>query len=339
MSKRTDTIRSLFTAPQGDTLSADNSHAALRRVTSGSVRSLKDSFSDFERENEDLRRKIASGALIIHVDPALIDPSPVTDRFKDQNDPSFDALKASMQQRGQEVPILIREHPTSPGRYQSAYGHRRIRAARELGRPVKAILRELSDEDLVVAQGVENSARQDLTFIERAVFAMRLEDTGHDRSVVQEALSIDRAEASKLVTVARSVPADLIEAIGRAPKVGRGRWQALSDALNRPGALKRAQGALEQPGFSAAASDARFLAVLSAATTEPDHNTNSKSGTQTIVAASGQAIARVQNVGQNLKVTINRGANAGFATFLVEQLPRLFESYVEIRRTEDRRGV
>ena len=339
MSKRTDTIRSLFTAPQVETLSADNSHAAVRRVTSGSVRSLKDSFSDFERENEDLRRKIASGALIIHVDPALIDPSPVTDRFKDQNDPSFDALKASMQQRGQEVPILIREHPTSPGRYQSAYGHRRIRAARELGRPVKAIIRELSDEDLVVAQGVENSARQDLTFIERAVFARRLEDTGHDRSVVQEALSIDRAEASKLVTVARSVPADLIEAIGRAPKVGRGRWQALSDALNRPGALKRAQGALEQPGFSAAASDARFLAVLSAATTEPDHNTDSKSGTQTIVAASGQAIARVQHVGQNLKVTINRGANAGFATFLVEQLPRLFESYVEIRRTEDRRGV
>src|SRR5215216_5346652 len=129
MSKRTDTIRSLFTAPQGDTLSADNSHAALRRVTSGSVRSLKESFSDFERENEDLRLKIASGALIIHVDPALIDPSPVTDRFKDQNDPSFDALKASMQQRGQEVPILIREHPTSPGRYQSAYGHRGNRAA------------------------------------------------------------------------------------------------------------------------------------------------------------------------------------------------------------------
>ena len=46
-------------------------------------------------------------------------------------------------------------------------------------------------------------AREDLTFIERAVFAMHLEDAGHDRSVVQEALSIDRAEASKLVSVAR----------------------------------------------------------------------------------------------------------------------------------------
>ena len=36
-----------------------------------------------------------------------------------------------------------------------------------------------------------------------------------------------------------AVPPDLVQAIGRAPKVGRGRWQALSDALKRPGALAR----------------------------------------------------------------------------------------------------
>src|SRR4051794_8353231 len=190
MSKRTDAIRSLFAAPQPDALSADNSHTVLRRVASGSVRSLKESFSDIERENEDLRQKIASAALITELDPALIDPSPVRDRFTQDDDPSFETLKASIAQRGQEIPILVREHPTSPGRYQSAYGHRRIRAARELGRTVKALLRKLSDEDLVVAQGVENSTREDLTFIERAVFAMHLEDAGHDRSVVQEALSI-----------------------------------------------------------------------------------------------------------------------------------------------------
>ena len=36
---------------------------------------------------------------------------------------------------------------------------------------------------------------------------MHIEDAGHSRSVVQDALSIDRAEASKLLAVARSVPA------------------------------------------------------------------------------------------------------------------------------------
>ena len=86
MSKRTDTIRSLFTAPQAETLSADNSHGALPRVSSGSVRSLRNSFSGVELENDHLRRQIESGALVIEVDPTLIDPSPVTDRFKDQDD-------------------------------------------------------------------------------------------------------------------------------------------------------------------------------------------------------------------------------------------------------------
>jgi ParB family transcriptional regulator, chromosome partitioning protein len=338
MSKRTDAIRSLFTAPQPDALSADNRQNALRRVASGSVRSLRESFSDIERENEDLRQKIASGELMIELDPALIDPSPVRDRFKQDDDPSFETLKASIAQRGQEIPILIREHPTLPGRYQSAYGHRRIRAARELGRTVKAILRTLSDEDLVVAQGVENSTRQDLTFIERAVFAMHLEDAGHDRSIVQEALSIDRAEASKLVSVARSVPPELVEAIGRSPKVGRGRWQALSDALKRPGALKRAQNAATQHDFAEIDSDGRFLAVLSAAA-QSDHNRTAAASSQAIVASSGEQIARVQQVGRDLKLTIDRGTKAGFAMFLVEQLPRLFETYVESRQAEDRREV
>lgn len=139
MSKRTDTIKSLFTAPQSSALSADNMPAALPRVSSGSVRSLKNSFSEVEKENEELRERIASGAVILEIDPSLVDPSPLADRFRDQDDSSFEALKQSIAQRGQEVPILVREHPEAKGRYQSAYGHRRVRATRELGISVKAI--------------------------------------------------------------------------------------------------------------------------------------------------------------------------------------------------------
>jgi ParB family chromosome partitioning protein len=72
----------------------------------------------------------------------------------------------------------LRAHSTAPGRYQTAFGHRRVRAARVLARPVKAIVRTLSDDELIIAQGVENSAREDLSFIERAVFALRLENAG-----------------------------------------------------------------------------------------------------------------------------------------------------------------
>uniref|UniRef100_UPI001D0E2864 ParB/RepB/Spo0J family partition protein n=1 Tax=Klebsiella pneumoniae TaxID=573 RepID=UPI001D0E2864 len=74
------------------------------------------------------------------------------------------------------MPILVRPHPTIDGRYQVAYGHRRLVAVRQLGFKVKAVIRELSDDQLVVSQGQENNARTNLSYIERALFASRLED-------------------------------------------------------------------------------------------------------------------------------------------------------------------
>src|SRR5690606_29585903 len=137
-----------------------------------------------------------------------------------------------------------------------------IRAARELGLSVRAVIRALSDTDLVIAQGIENSARQDLSFIERAVFALRLERAGHERSVIQEALTVDRAEVSKLVAVASEIPEDIVTAIGRAPKVGRPRWQALAARLSEPGALGRVRRLIKSATFGQADSDSRFLQVL-----------------------------------------------------------------------------
>ena len=42
------------------------------------------------------------------------------------------------------------------------------------------LFESLTDEQLVVAQGQENSARTDLSFIEKALFAARLEEYGYD---------------------------------------------------------------------------------------------------------------------------------------------------------------
>ena len=142
MNKRSDTIRSLFMTTADAQLSADNK--ATSRVASGPVRSMRESFSGIERENERLREQMASGRIVLELDPGLIDPSPLSDRFVDSDGASFEALKSSISQRGQEVPVLVRQHPEVTGRYQTAYGHRRIRAARELGRQVRAIVKEMN---------------------------------------------------------------------------------------------------------------------------------------------------------------------------------------------------
>lgn len=333
MSKRTDTIRSMFTAPQAELLSADNSTVARPKVSPGSVRSMKDLLTGVERENDELRQALAGGAAIVEIDPALLEPSPVRDRFADSTAASLELLKASIAANGQEVPILVRQHPSAPDRYQIAYGHRRVQALRELGRSVKAVVRKLSDRDLVVAQGVENSARQDLAFIERAVFAMHLEDAGHDRSVVQEALSVDRAETSKLISVARSIPEDLISAIGRAPKVGRGRWQALADAAKMPGSIQKMRAATKDPAFGENDFDIRFSILLSITSSEAG---NGKEKQWAVATPSGHQVARVTQSENELKVLVDRKVNAGFAAFLIDQLPGLFEMHQRTSAADSR---
>ena len=326
MSKRTDTIRSLFAQPPAPMLSADNAPAEPRRVASGAVRSMKETFSDIERENETLRARIAGGEQVIEVDPALIDPSPFADRFPQEDNASFEALRQSIAERGQEIPVLLRAHGASPGRYQTAFGHRRIRAARLLGRPVKAIIRALDDDDLVIAQGVENSAREDLSFIERAVFALRLESAGRRRSVIQQSLAIDRAEASKLISVAKAVPEDLIRAIGKAPKVGRGRWQEFAELLQDVSAVERARAATALPAFAAADGEARFARALSAAKRSEVARPPAPQIIE-IRDSAGQSIAEIRASERDVKVTLAKSGGSAFAQFLAGRLPELLEEY------------
>ena len=41
-----------------------------------------------------------------------------------------------------------------------AFGHRRLKAVVALGRKVRAVVRAMSDVELVIAQGIENSQRE-----------------------------------------------------------------------------------------------------------------------------------------------------------------------------------
>jgi len=326
MSKRTDTIRNLFAQPSTSLLSADNKEPETRRVAAGAVRTMKESFSNIERENETLRAQFADGEHVIELDPSFIDPSPFADRFEHDDDASFESLKQSIAERGQEIPILVRNHADAPGRYQTAFGHRRVRAARQLGRLVKAIVRVLNDDELIIAQGIENSAREDLSFIERAVFALILENAGRSRAVIQQALAIDRAEASKLISVAKSVPDGLVRAIGKAPKIGRRRWQEFAEALNDNAALKRAHAAAALPVFASLDTDARFARAFSAVSRlEADKMVAAPS--LAIKDAAGQVLAQIRSNERDVKVTLAKSSGTAFAQFLVARLPDLFHEF------------
>lgn len=167
---------------------------------------------------------------IQEIDPEAIEDTGLKDRLGDLDD-DITELRESIAKHGQQVPILLRPHPTLSGRYQVVYGRRRLAAIRRLGTPIKALVRTLSDEEAVLAQGQENNLRKDPSFIEKALFAGDLEDAGYDARVVQDALNVNRSHTSHMRKVREALPRSVIERIGAAPSIGWKRWYELAVRL------------------------------------------------------------------------------------------------------------
>lgn len=190
------------------------------------------------RSIEDLAentKKLMEGEVIVDLDPRLLDASSVADRLSD-DDEEYRELKEAIKASGQSTPILVR--PTVKGRYMVVFGHRRRRVAEELGIPVKAVVKKLDDIASAVAQGQENSARSNLSFIERAFFAQNLLDAGLTKDVIRSSLAIDEAMLSKMLSVIEVVPAPVIKALGASKKIGRDKWLSLRQLLLVPALLK-----------------------------------------------------------------------------------------------------
>src|SRR5208282_1550051 len=142
----------------------------------------------------------------------------------------------------------------------------------------------------------------------------------------QQALAIDRAEASKLISVAKAVPSDLILAIGKAPKIGRGRWQVFAEALQDKSALKRAQAAATLPAFARASGDERFARALNAAKRHETQKPSDRSIIE-IKDATGRAFAEIRASERDVKVTMAKQTGSAFVQFLTLRLPELFEEF------------
>lgn len=310
-------------APSEPPLSAPQT----QRTLAGPVRTMGLTLDKIEDEARALKEALAKGQSVVDIDPSRVEPSFVLDRFDHADDEAFEQLKASFREHGQEVPVLVRPHPIRDGHFQLAYGHRRWRAARELGLPLKAVVRAFNDEALVLAQGLENSARKDLSFIEKAMFAKSLEDRGTDRQLIMAALSTDKTELSKLISVARAVPEQIARAIGPAPKAGRRRWMDLSDRLNQENALAVVQRLLSDPDLSRD-SDTRFLRVLAALT---------KSATplpsQPIWSSGeGRGLAFLAEDGGRTILRFDATVPKDFAAFLGTRLASLFDEYERVSK-------
>ncbi|NTB87704.1 plasmid partitioning protein RepB [Agrobacterium tumefaciens] len=264
---------------------------------------------------DDIERRLAEGQVVVDLDPALVEPSFVRDRMAGD----INGLLSAIREQGQQVPILVRPHPEKPGQYQVAFGHRRLRAIQELGLPVKAIVRTLSDEELVIAQGQENNEREDLSYIERARFAQRLKER-FSREVITSAMSVDKTELSRMLSVAETLSPDLIDAIGPAPGIGRRSWQELVELVQKD-AAQDPVGLAQSQDMQAMNSTDRFKALLIAL--KPRRV--ARGLPEVLSTSSGQRLGHVKHSKTKLEITIDRKEAAEFAAFLLNDAVALFE--------------
>jgi ParB family transcriptional regulator, chromosome partitioning protein len=269
-------------------------------------------------------------SVILELAPDLVAPSFVADRME-ATDESYRSLVASIAAQGQITPILVRPHPEEPGGYQAACGHRRLRAAAELGRPIRCMVKALSDRDLVIAQGQENSARAALSFIERARFAQALEQRRYGRDVIMQALGTDKGTVSRLLAVCRRLPADVIEAVGPAPAAGRERWAKLARAFAKRAAERPIDPLLGAAAFTDAASDQRFAMLHKhlTCTTPLPHSAQERRYHE---FRFGLSVATATVTDRAFTLRLDRAFGRGFGDFLLTRLDALFEDYTVTAR-------
>jgi len=326
---RKDALNSLFLGkPTATPAGSAPTKPPVERVRSGAIGAMGTSLQELTqgaRTAAKLHEQLLAGDHVVSIEAALIDASPLADRLPADLHPGLDQPVPGSGQKGLQVPYRVRPIPTAEGRYQIAYGRRRLRAMAQLGREVKAIVRELSDDELVVAQGRENLDRADLSFIEKALFAKRLEDAGYDRPVIMAALSTDKADLSRYIAIARRVPEELARQIGPAAKAGRARWSSLVEALAKPRASEKIEGLVTSDAFRAADSDKRFALVFDAATPGPDRHTK-REGWST---PQGRRAAQIERRGTQTAITFDEKRVPEFAAFVAGRLDALYAEFAK----------
>ena len=342
MNKRKTELRALFAAdmpaapaPQQP---AEPAQEAARRPSSGAVKAMGLALDTLTREAAEARRlreSMESGERIAEIDPALIDPSLIADRLDTGGgtDAAFEALKASMAENGQQVPVLVRVHPdqerAAQGRYQAAYGHRRIRAALELGINVQAIVRKLDDTALLLAQGKDNAIRRDRSYIERALFARSILKAGHDRHTAQAALGVDKTEISRMIQVADAIPERIVRAIGPAPRIGRPRWLELGSFLEREAAQVSAADLISSESFRRHDSDKRFALLHGrlAPRARLVRAALERQSQPSFTGGGGRVVATLKPGKSQSRLEISGEDHKDFAAFVAGQLPALAEAF------------
>ena len=174
-----------------------------------------------------------------------ISPNPYQPR-REISGPEFDELVNSVRSHGVIQPIIARRAGEG---YEIVAGERRWRAALAVGMAtIPAVVRELSDREMLELALIENLRREDLNPIERASAYRRLGgEFGLTQAQVSEAVGSSRSSIANTMRLLE-LPNEVQAAIGRG-RISEGHGRALL-AMDDRDAILAAWKVVEDRGLS-----------------------------------------------------------------------------------------
>ncbi len=188
-------------------------------------------YLDPQADNGEIRRGRVSAVV----------PNPLQPRrtFPDQE---LDELATSIRENGLLQPLVVRPAPGAPDRFELVAGERRFRAVTRLGwEDVPVLVREASDETLLVLSLVENLQREALNPMEEAEgYRSLVERFGMSQADIARAMGKDRSTVANLLRLLNLPPS--VRKLVEAGELSMGHARALLtlDDGVRAGELARA---------------------------------------------------------------------------------------------------
>jgi ParB family chromosome partitioning protein len=198
---------------------------------------------DRVRSNDEVL--VAESGTLLRLDPARIRDASWQPRTESSfHGPEFEQLKIEIEHAGGNVqPVMV--FPDAADGFIAIFGHRRIRACRELGLPVLAVVRNDGGNELQRLQQLwqENRARSDLTAWEAARLVKRLLDAAVFPSArrLAEGMGMSHTWVNTLLSLLK-LPTDVIAILEKKPAPSARQARRLFEAVeaDRAGVLARA---------------------------------------------------------------------------------------------------
>lgn len=284
-----------------------------------------------------------SADTVISINPDKIDPSPFRDRFETDTEAAeaLHELKVSIRAEGQKQAVLVRPHPTEQGRYQLAYGHRRTAVLQELHKEtdipetvrVRAYVRELTDAELIKEQSLENGVRENLSWIEQALWAVQLKNAGIKQREMEPILGQKETNISVLLKVANAVPGDIVRAIGRAKGVGRPTWVEFAKLFANEKAADRVRKIVAEPTFLE--SDGAERMKLATVAIKGSQKSEPLKTNEVSIKSSGKVVGKFKATNSSAAVSFPKDEIA-FAKWLSERIPDLYGEFQQQKQATGR---